>query len=155
MAQDHFLRLNMEYNRNIEKAVYSPEFHFHTSLRPYYVPELQQITNYDSIRHLYWIKKEFNKKWKQKTWDKILNDDVVTLRHKDYEIVANPLMDFNLGREFPPSGGWRWTNTRGFEIKARIGNNVSFYTNFHENQAVFPEYLDMYIKKIILSPARE
>ena len=158
-SQQHFQNLNQEYNRNLEKAVYSPSFHFHTSIRPYYIPELKQITNYDSIQNMYWMKKEFNKKWKQKTWDKVFNDDVVTLRRDDFEIVANPLMNFDVGRT-PPSGGGgqqgksTWTNTRGFEIKGRIGNNVTFYSNFNENQAIFPEYLDTYIRKNNIIPGQ-
>ena len=163
-SQQHFLNLNQEYNRNVEMAIYSPDHHFHTSIRPYYIPEIQQITNYDSIRNLYWIKREFNKNWKQKTWDKAFNDDVVALRKADYAIVANPLMDFSLS----PSGGGQgedasgggaeggggWTNTRGFEIKARIGSNVTFYTNFRENQAKFPGYLDTYIRRNNIIPGQ-
>lgn len=166
-AQQHFLNLNQQYNRNIEVAIYSPSHHFHTSIRPYYIPELQQITNFDSLQNLYWMQKParrrqgIDKKWKQKTWDKIFNDDVVTLRLKDFEIVANPLMNFNVGRDnFSASGGGLggikgvWTNTRGFEVKGRIGNNVTFYTNFHENQAVFPEYLDTYIRENNIIPGQ-
>ncbi len=156
-SQQHFQNLNQKYNRNLEMAVYSSSLHFHTSIRPYYIPELKKITNYDSISKLYWMKKEFNKKWKQKTWDKIFNDDVVTLRKKDFEIVANPLMNFDIGRDFSPhlgGAGGGWTNTRGFEVKVRIGNNVTFYTNFRENQAVFPDYLDTYIRKNNIIPGQ-
>lgn len=161
-SQHTFVNLNQEYNRNIEMAVYSSSHHFHTSIRPYYIPELRQVTNYDSITKLYWMHKEFNKKWKQKTWDKVFNDDVATLRRKDFELVANPLMNFNVGRTFSASGGGRgaeeakttWTNTRGVEVKGRIGDNVTFYTNFHENQAVFPEYLDTYIRKNSIIPGK-
>lgn len=152
-AQEHFLNLNREYGRNIEKAVYSPSSHFHTSMQPFYLPELEQVTNYDSISELYWIHKEFNKKWKQKTWDKVFNDDVVTFRREDFDIVANPLMNFGVGKETVEDKS-TWTNTRGFEIKGRIGDNFSFYTNFHENQAVFPEYLDTYIRKNSIVPGQ-
>ncbi len=154
-AQDHFLNLNREFNRDVEKAVYSPAFHFHTSIQPFYLPEIEKVTNYDSIGSLYWMHKEFSKKWKQKTWDKVFNDDVVTLHRKDFEVVANPLMNFSVGRTTPPEGGQGvWTNTRGFEIKGRIGNNFTFYTNFHENQAVFPEYIDSFIRENSIIPGQ-
>lgn len=152
-SQQHFLNLNQEYNRNIEKAIYSPNYHFHTSIRPYYIPELKQVTNYDSIQKIHWMSKDFSKKWKQKTWDKIINDDVVTLRRKDFEVVANPLMVFNIGSE-TVEGKTVWTNTRGFEVKGRIGNNVTFYTNFRENQAKFPSYLNAYINKNNIIPGQ-
>lgn len=134
-------------------AVYSSSYRFHSSIRPYYIPELRQVTNYDSITKIYWLQKEFNKKWKQKTWDKVFNDDVATLRRKDFELVANPLMNFALGKEMV-EGKSTWTNTRGIEIKGRIGDNVTFYTNFHENQAVFPEYLGTYIRKNSIIPGQ-
>ena len=121
-SQEHFLNLNREFNRNIEKAAYSMEYHFHTSMQPFYVPELEEVTNYDSITKLLWWKKSFNKKWKQKTWDKVFNDDVVTLRKQDFAIVANPLMNFTYGKE-SVEGKTIWTNTRGIEVKGRIGKN--------------------------------
>ncbi len=152
-AQEHFLNLNREYNRDVEMAVYSKDYHFHTSIQPFYVPELEQITNYDSIQKLYWLHKEFNKSWKQKTWDKFLNDDVVTLRRPDFEIVANPLMNFGGGNE-SAEGKSTWVNTRGFEIKGRLGKSFSFYTNFYENQAVFVNYLDTYVRKNKVIPGQ-
>ncbi len=48
-----------------------------------------------------------------------------------------------------------WVNTRGFEIKGRIGNHFTLYTNFYENQAKFPEYVDSYIRKQTVVPGQE
>src|SRR5690606_3797133 len=38
-----------------------------------------------------------------------------------------------------------WTNTRGIQAGVTIGNKFTFYTNFFENQAVFPRYMSDYI----------
>ena len=152
-SQPLFLPLNQEYNRSLQKSLYSNSTHFHTSIRPYFIPSIVSAgINYDSINQLLRIEKKFNKKWKQKTWDKLLNDNVATFIRKDYAIIVNPLIDFSIGNELSPSGGGAeggggtFVNTRGFEIKGWVGKNVGYYTNFYENQARFPTYLDTYIR---------
>ncbi len=161
ISQPLYIPLNQEYNRNLQKQLYSSKVHFHTSIRPYYIPDINAAgINYDSIQQLMRIEKKFSKKWKQKTWDKLVNEDVATFIRKDYEIIANPLMNFSIGNELSPSGedaeggGGIWVNTRGIELKGRIGNNIGFYTNFYENQAVFPDYLDAYIRKTRIIPGQ-
>jgi len=153
-SQPLFLSLNQDYNRTLQMQLYSNKTHFHTSIRPYFIPDIQNAgINYDSISQLLRMEKKFNKKWKQKTWDKIFNDDVATLIREDFSIVANPLMDFTAGNA-GVDGKTTFVNTRGFEIKGNIGKNVAFYTNFHENQAIFPEYLDNYIRNNNVIPGQ-
>ena len=159
VSQPLYLQLNQEYNRTLQKQLYSSKIHFHTSIRPYYIPEIVEVgINYDSIKDLNRLEKNLSKKWKQKTWDKLLNDDVATFIRKEYEIIANPLMNFNVGNASTSgeSNGTKstWVNTRGIEIKGRVGNNVGFYTNFYENQAIFPKYIDEYIRKNRVIPGQ-
>ena len=153
-TQPLYLPLNQEYNRSLQKQLYSNQTHFHTSIRPYFILDIEKAgINYDSIQQLLRIEKTFSKKWKQKTWDKLLNDDVATFIREDYAIIANPLMNFSFGNDLSPSGGGAeggggtWINTRGIELKGWIGKNVGYYTNFYENQAKFPEYVDSYIRE--------
>lgn len=162
-AQPLFLPLNQEYNRYLQKSLYSNTTHFHTSIRPYYVPSIVSVgINYDSINQLLRIEKTFYKKWKQKTWDKLLNDNVATFIKKDYAIIVNPLIDFSIGYDLlssggddtPGGGGGTFVNTRGFEIKGWVGKNVGYYTNFYENQARFPEYVGKYIRKNSIIPGQ-
>ncbi len=154
-AQRPYLPLNQEYNRSLQMALYSNNLSFHTSIRPYYFPEVQQAVRYDSIRKLLWInkKKVPGKIWKQKAWDKLLNDDVVTFRTKYFDLLVNPLMNFSFGHDFE-DGKKTWVNTRGVEAMGRIGNNVTFYTSFYENQAAFPAYVDSYIRKKHVVPGQ-
>ncbi len=103
-SQPLYLPLNQEYNRNLQKQLYSSKVHFHTSIRPYYIPDIEAAgINYDSIQQLMRIERTFSKKWKQKTWDKLINEDVATFIRKDYEIIANPMMNFSIGNELSPS----------------------------------------------------
>lgn len=153
-SQTRYLQLNQQYNRNLQKQLYSSEIHYHTSIRPYYIPEITAAgINYDSIQQLLRMEKEFTKKWKQKSWDKLFNDDVATFIREDYSIIANPLVDFNVGNA-AADDGTTWVNTRGLELKGHIGKNVGYYTNFYENQAVYPEYVDQYIRNTTVIPGQ-
>ena len=152
-GQSLYLPLNQDYNAELQKAVYSSQYRFHSSMQGWQLNELKQTFNYDSITQLNRLERTIPKKWKQKAWDKFLNDDVVTLHRDDFDFVINPLMNFSLGKEFTDDKS-TWVNTRGFEIKGRIGRGFSFYTNFYENQAVFVNYLDTYIKAQRIVPGQ-
>ncbi|UBM62443.1 hypothetical protein LA303_00330 [Candidatus Sulfidibacterium hydrothermale] len=147
--------LNQEFNQNLQKALYSNTLRFHTSIRPYYFPEVQRAVRYDSIRKELWLhkKKTPDKKWKQKAWDKLFNDDVVIFRTEHLDLLVNPLMNFSFGHDFADDKN-TWVNTRGIEAFGRIGNNVTFYTSFYENQAVFPTYVDSWIRKNHVVPGQ-
>ena len=149
-----FLPLNREYNKDVERIVYSGNSYFHSSIQPFNIYEIEQITNYDSIKNLNKIYKKNvpNKTWKQKAWDKFLNDDVITLYRKNFSIIVNPLMNFSVGKEV--GNKTTWTNTRGIEMKGHVGKNVTYYTNFYENQAVFPDYIDSSIRRNRVVPGQ-
>ena len=154
ISQPLYLPLNEDYNRPLLKEIYSNQNHFHTSFRPYFILDIVKAgINYDSIHQLLRIDKEFKKKWKQKTWDKVFNDDVATFKRDDYSIIANPLMDFTIGNA-GIDGKTTWINTRGLELKGRIGDNFGYYTNFYENQSVFPAFINSYVKKTKIVPGQ-
>ena len=153
-TQPLYLPLNEGYNRSLQKEIYSNQNHFHTSFRPYFILDIEKAgINYDSISQLLRIDKDFNKKWKQKTWDKVFNDDVATFIRDDYSIIANPLMDFTIGNA-GDDGKTTWTNTRGLELKGRIGDNFGYYTSVYENQAIYTEYVDTFIRKNNIIPGQ-
>ncbi|MCF6172147.1 MAG: hypothetical protein L3J66_14340 [Bacteroidales bacterium] len=152
-GQDLYLPLNRDYNFELQKAVYSSAYRFHTSIQPWQRNELEQAFNYDSIAQLNRLRKKIPKKWKQKAWDKFLNDNVVALHRPDFDVVLNPLMNFSMGRETNEEKS-TWVNTRGFEVKGRIGRGFTFYSSFYENQAVFANYLDTYIRSVRVVPGQ-
>ena len=154
VSQPLYLPLNQDYNRSLQKQLYSNKTHFHTSFRPYFILDIERSgINYDSIQQLLRIEKTFNKKWKQKTWDKVFNDDVATFIREDYAIIANPIMDFSFGNA-GVDGESTYVNTRGLELKGWIGKNFGYYTSVYENQARYPEYVDTYIRKNNIIPGQ-
>ncbi len=152
-GQSDYLPLNQEYNRPLQQALYSKNYRFHTSIRPYRIYEINHVTNYDSLQSLLRVDRRFEKKWKQKAWDKFFNDDVITLYRKDFSLVVNPLMDFSYGYDFSENKNV-WVNTRGLEFKGNIGKSITFYTNFYENQAIFVNYIDRFVRTHMVVPGQ-
>lgn len=152
-SQNLYTYTNRDFNRNIEQAVYSSKIRFHTAIQPFRFGDLDSVTSVDSIRQLYRLNRHIDKKWKQKAWDKFLNDDVVTLYRPKYWFAVNPLMNFDLGYEMNDKES-TWVNTRGFEARGEIGKGFSFYTNFYENQGSFVNYLDTNIRMTKVVPGQ-
>ena len=153
LSQNLYIYQNRDFNRNTEQAAYSSGTRFHTSIQSWKTGRLDQITNYDSIKQLYRLDRTIEKKWKQKAWDKFLNDDIITLYRKKFWFAVNPLMNFDIGYETNDKESL-WVNTRGFEAKGEIGKGFAFYTNFYENQAKFVNYLDTNIRQTLVVPGQ-
>lgn len=153
LKAQEYLPLNNNYSLNLEKALYSPEIYFHTSIRPYNRPEVEAAVNYDSIRKELWLKNQLPGKVKDKWWNKLFNINLASLHKKDFTLEVNPLMNFSLGRDVANNKN-TWVNTRGIEFMGRVGKNLTFYSSFYENQAVFPEYVSQYIRSNSVVPGQ-
>ncbi|MBN2615559.1 MAG: hypothetical protein JXR71_07670 [Bacteroidales bacterium] len=152
-AQTGYVPLNDQFSNNLTGKLYNKNFRFHTSIRPYNYREIEKVVNVDSLRSAQRRNRVFAKSWKQKVWDKLFNDDAISLYKKDFTIQANPLMNFSAGYDATHHKK-TWVNTRGFEIKGTLGKGLVFYTRFYENQAVFPEYLSNYVKDNLVVPGQ-
>ncbi len=137
------------YYSPFERFVYQPGTNFHTSVRQYRMDQLNNIINTDSV--LYdGIKVPDGK---LNFWKRLLHDDLFTLDKGDVNIVVNPIFAFEGGRE-NNEGTTTWTNTRGLYIKGNIGKHLYFYTDFMENQAVAPNYINQFAAKTNMMPGQ-
>jgi len=145
-SQNIYTYFNRDYDMATQSALYSSKVRFHTAIQAWRVGDIEQVANYDSLTQINRLQKSFNKKWKQKTWDKALNDNVVSYSNKkDVWFGVNFLMNFDWGYETNENKS-RYINTRGFEAKGEIGKHFAFYTSFYENQGSFVNYLDSTIR---------
>ena len=62
-------------------------------------------------------------------------------------------MNFSFGRELNEDQNL-FTNTRGFMVESNLGDNLSFSSSFFENQSIFPNYLNSYIKQNKVVPGQ-
>lgn len=152
-AQSGYVPLNDQFSTNLSSCLYSKNFRFHTSVRPYNYWDLKKVVNMDSIQAKQRMGRTFDMSWKQKAWNKIFNDNVISISRKGFSLQANPLMNFSVGHNFV-DGKSTWVNTRGFEIKGTLGKHFVFYSNLYENQATFPGYVSAYVEKHLVVPGQ-
>ncbi len=122
------------------KVIYQPGTNYHTSIRSLDYDKLRELTNVDSLLYdgLRVPSGKLN------FWKRIFHDDLLKWEKEDYWVKVNPLFDFSMGKE-NEAGTNTWTNTRGVMIEGKLGKNLYFYTDFYENQALFPNYIDDFI----------
>ncbi len=150
------LLFSQEYNQyeNFDyspytRYLYKPGTNFHTSVRNYRMDEVEKIVNTDSV--LYdGLKIPAGK---LNFWKRIVHDDLFRWKSDDIKILINPLFNFGGGYE-TDDGRWTYTNTRGVFVKGNIGKYFSFYTDFVENQATFPNYVDEFAREYNIVPGQ-
>jgi len=152
-SQNLYTYFNRDYDMEVQTELYSSKIRFHTAIQAWRVGDIEKVANYDSLTQLNRLHKTIDKKWKQKAWNKFLNDDIITLYRDKVWFAINPLMNFEFGYESNEQQS-RYINTRGFEAKGEIGKNFSFYTSFYENQGTFVSYLDSNIRATRVVPGQ-
>jgi hypothetical protein len=110
--------------------------------------QLESIINTDSVLYDGMKRPTGN----ENAWKRLFNDNFVHLNKDDINIVVNPVFDFELGRE-NNDGKNTYTNTRGLFIKGNIGK-LYFFTDFYENQAVSPNYIDQFAARTNMMPGQ-
>ncbi len=120
------------YERNLQKADT-----FHTGIRPYRSNELINYINPDSVNAHYADINDL-KYFKRK----LLLDPffIYQPRHKNFQLIINPLIDFSFGSDDLGDEG-TFTNTRGLQVQGQIGDNVWFYSDLTETQTRVPQYI--------------
>lgn len=143
--------LNSIYENNtlvsFEKYIYSSDSLYHTSIRPYFVPEMRGAFGYDSLRNAYLIERFRNKK----LLNLLFNRSWVSLKKKDYGFTIDPQADFGAG--YDTKNDWStWINTRGFLIEGYIGKRLSFSTRFYETQSTPPLWISDFVNTRYIMP---
>lgn len=121
---------NHQYFDEGSKELHAIENDYHTSIKPVNFlenPYFNQITPFNLNMGLL---------------DRFLNTDFFTVDQPDFKLAINPLFNLELGKEVTKN---TYVNTRAIEAKGKIGDKISFYSSFYENQARFPQYLEDYI----------
>lgn len=129
-----------QFYQKLNKQVYDVNTRMHSSIRSYYADDTLLVKRYQELMNL-GVDSNIYHKWVRR---KITDEHLLTFRSDDYDIYADFLPDFQIGREFQDGEG-TWKNTRGYQIGGTVGEKFSFYTNGFENQAVFANYLTRYI----------
>ena len=176
-AQQQGLPLDREHRLNYEKHLYKTDKKkpFHTSVKPFVESEVFEhvypdttygLTKIDAnsgfkkvinvIGYEDWVR--FDERGFVKPTETVvvdgdtieINKTAKTYQDRKFYIAVNPILHFSFGRG---NNNQKVSyNTRGIELKANIGNKVSIYSAFLENQAAFPNYVKAFVIKTRTAP---
>ena len=136
-SQHTNLFLGRSYTSDINRVLYTADSSIHSSFKPIIQSNLSfQV---DSVLSNYY------KSYKKLYLKKIFSEHLMILEGTDYRVIASPIINFSKGKELTDSKN-TFINTRGYLIEGDLGRNISFSTSFFENQAVFSNYIDSYIR---------
>ena len=124
--------LNHSYYSYMEKDMHDIGVSKHTSFKPF-LYSTDDTTYYNTFKPIV---------SKKSLIHNFLNSDLLSVEHADYSFAVNPLFHFELAED----NDRRYVNTRGVEVKGRVGEKLSFYSSFYENQMVLSDYLQDYAK---------
>ena len=137
-AQHSNLLLGNSYSSNFNQLIYAEESNFHTSFKPIVKSDL--TFDVDSI-----LESQAQSDYSNWYLRKMFSEHLFLLVGEDYRVVASPIINFTLGKEFIEKKN-TFTNTRGFIVEGDLGKKISFFSSFAENQSVFPNYIDAQIR---------
>lgn len=93
-------------------------------------------------------------------WDSFRQKNAIfNFKNKDLELRINPLFNFTVYKNLSDSiieneNKNLYINTRGFNIEGKLSKKISFYSNFLENQAFFPLYIENQIDSLNVIPGQ-
>lgn len=143
------LPLSHEAEDRYGRLLYSTGNKFHSSIHPYFQEEIDSLGpgfSGDTLPELFRNTETF-------LYRKLFSEHLVQIDKPDYSLYLDFLPDFRIGREFS-NGRTTWLNTRGIALQARVGKNVFLYTDFYENQAVFPGFIDDFAREEKIVPGQ-
>lgn len=137
-AQQNDVPLQRDFYIDVERNAAKRDARIHTGLKPV-LEQRASLTNVmghrvDSSKYYYWIT------------EKLYKDHFLEVKGEDFKLTADPLFQFEYGREFGdrteyPDTVRYYSNVRGVYFTGDIGSKISFWTMIQEHQAMLPQYL--------------
>ena len=143
-AQHANLYLGNNYVSNINQLIYNEDANYHTSFKSLIKSDLK--FDVDSVLD----DKSISSSWYLR---KLFSEHFIILKGEDYKVLASPIINLSKGKEVNEDKN-TFTNTRGFLIEGDLGKKISFFSSFVENQSVFPNYVNNFIKKKTVVPGQ-
>ena len=142
-AQQQYHDLDYTTKYKLDKKINSENTFTHTGFKP--ILKSQIGFNTDSLIKEYGRDSAMLSGMKHPVWwKKLRTEDLLIVDEKDFYLTINPLINYAKGSDNLDSS--LSINTRGVSIKGNITKQLSFKTDFYENQAFFPNYIHDYSK---------
>jgi hypothetical protein len=90
-----------------------------------------------------------------KSWllRKAFHEHLIELKQPDWGLQFDLLGDFAIGRDYGNAKN-TWLSTQGFLAQGYLGSKVSFTTSFYISDAIFPAYIDSFIRNYDVVPGQ-
>ncbi len=145
-AQHNTIYLGNSYDSNFEELISNSSLNIYSSFKPIFKSDLN--FNLDSIlelknkkTHLNWFKR------------KLYNEHFIISEGEDFNFMISPIINLTKGKDLESKKN-TFTNTRGFIVQGILGNDISFYSSFLENQSVFVGYLNDFVTEKRVVPGQ-
>ncbi len=147
MAQSEYQPYSYQFYQKLNSDVYSTKTRTHTTLKPFIIDSVSR-SHYDSLLN-------YGADGEKHSWvhRKLFNEHLIDVKDPEYTFYADFLPDLTAGRDFSQHQS-TWLNTRGYQLGGTVGNKFYFYSSGFEDQAVFPSYLNTYIKQTGIVPGQ-
>ncbi|MGM0376704.1 MAG: hypothetical protein ACQEQ0_08010 [Bacteroidota bacterium] len=123
----------------VERVLHRPGQNLHGSIKPLRLDQIENLYNTDSL-----LQRGIpSPSGRENIFGRFVSDDLFRWETDSSMIRINPLFNFEYGHDGHAGKSW-FVNTRGAMVEGRLGPNIGFYADIHENQATFPEYLDQF-----------
>lgn len=162
MVKGQMMQYTMDHQQinTFEKRLNTLDAETHTSIRPYRYDVFNEYARVDSFTNnlldsnrLYLLPNSWWSKFLRWSENKILDEHLVHLDTSDFQLRANLLMNFGLGRDLENENS-TWQNTRGVWLDGKIGKKVFFNSRIYENQALFLPYQRAYASQNFVLPGQ-
>ncbi len=149
-AQEYFYPLNRDMDTRIGVFVNEDKSGFHTSMKPYTNAELKKIAPLDSIWQPILKPSKFYNTWVGR---KLRKEHFINVNEDDILLSIDPVFNFQLGRDQKTKRNV-YVNSRGLMVQGNVKDNFFFYTQFHENQARYVNYISNSINRYDVAPGQ-
>lgn len=149
-SQTYSYPLNYFENQKLIERISILDTFAHTSFLPLNIDYVHKfVSDSDVYCNRYRYNFIENRRY-TKIYNIILCDDLIKVKSNGFEMGFNLLIDYSKTRVKDNTKNFM-QNTRGFEIHGTLGKNLSFYTDFFENQAYYVPYLDSIANSIFVT----
>jgi len=150
ISQTIILPLDHDVYNRIGKSLYSTSTAEHTSNLPLEYSRLHVPGNYDSL-----LASQRDYVYQGHSWLEgvIFSTHLAQVIDSEYTLSFDFLPDVGLGRDLM-NDHYSWTNVRGFQADAVIGNSFSVRMQYFESLAKFPRYISDFVNTFNIVPGQ-
>jgi hypothetical protein len=126
----------------------------HTSFKPFNLKHLYNTAKLHLTDSLAITDSASVKMFKQKWfYRKLFLENFIQLNTENFKLNINPLFNLQIKKDDDNTKNL-YNNTRGIELSGQLGERISFYSSFYENQARFEPFVDDYIRNSLVVPGQ-